>query len=163
MPKKADSQKKSAAKTIRAVAKRVQRSAKGILLTRHALAKPVEIEPRAPNDSPLRALQKERKRLRAELQHQEMLAQDRPTSGNHMADDASQVEEQSKALALRHHLESMIQETDRAIARATKGAYGICEQCQKPISPERLKAMPAATRCIDCAKLQTRPTKVTVT
>ncbi len=28
--------------------------------------------------------------------------------------------------------------------------FGICIKCNKPISFERLKAMPAATRCISC-------------
>ena len=58
------------------------------------------------------------------------------------------------------HLEGMLKEIDRAIVRAGKGTYGICEHCKKPIPEERLKVMPSATMCIDCAKLQTRPTKV---
>ena len=165
MPKNEESQKKSVGRTIArgvaSVAKTAKKSARAVLVTGRALPKPVEIEPRPIGDSPiLRSLRKERRRLAEELKHQEMLAQERPTTGNHMADDASEVEAQAKSLALRHHLEGMIKEIDRAIVRAGKGTYGICEHCKKPIPEERLKVMPSATMCIDCAKLQTRPTKV---
>jgi RNA polymerase-binding protein DksA len=161
MPKKASAQKKSVGKAIvRSVvsaAKTAKKSAKTVLLTGRTLPQPVEIEPR-PLDSPvLRALRKERRRLVEELKHQEMLAQERPTTGNHMADDATEVEEQAKSLALRRHLEGMLKEIDRAIVRADKGTYGICDRCKNPIPEERLKVVPSATLCIDCAKLQTRP------
>lgn len=158
MPKREDFQKNSVRKRIAAAAKK---SAKAVLVTGRTMPKPVEIEPR-PLDTPvLRSLHKERRRLIEELEHQELQAQDHPATGNHMADDASEVEEQSKSLALRHHLEGMLQEVERAIGRAEKGTYGICERCHQPIAEERLKAMPSATLCIDCAKNQTRPKVVT--
>ncbi len=105
------------------------------------------------------ALQQERRRLLDELNHHAVVEQDHPTTGNHMADDASEVSEQAKTLALRRHLEGMIQEIDRAIVRAERGMYGICERCGKPISVERLKVKPSACMCIDCAKLQEHATK----
>lgn len=162
MPKNDNSQKKSMGKTIArrvaSVAKTAKKSAKAVLVTGRTLPPPVEIEPRRIEDTPtLKSLRKERRRLVDELMHQETLSQDRPTSGNHMADDASEVEAQAKALALRRHLEGMIKEIDGAIKRAEKGTYGICERCKKPIPEERLKVMPSATHCIDCAKLQARP------
>lgn len=162
MPKNVESQKKSVGKTIvRGVvsaAKTAKKSAKAVLVTGRELPKPVEIEPRPLEENPaLKMLRRERRRLVEELKHQEMLAQDRPTTGNHMADDASEVEAQAKSLALRRHLEGMIKEIDRAMVRAQKGTYGICERCKKTIPEERLKVMPSATHCIDCAKLQTRP------
>ena len=127
------------------------------------MPKPVQLEPHAVESPALRSLRKERRRLVDELNHQATLAQDRPTTGNHMADDATEVEEQAKSLALRRHLEGMLKEIDRAIVCAEKGTYGICERCKQPISPERLKVMPSATLCIECAKLATHPIlKVTV-
>ncbi|MGI8554517.1 MAG: TraR/DksA family transcriptional regulator, partial [Dehalococcoidia bacterium] len=39
-----------------------------------------------------------------------------------------------------------------AIRRKEAGTYGICENCGKPINPERLKALPEATLCIDCQR-----------
>lgn len=164
MPKSDNLRKKSVPKVIVrrvvSVARRAKKSAKAVLVTRRTMPPPVEIEPRLRDSSILRALRKERRRLTEELKHQEMLAQERPTTGNHMADDASEVEAQAKSLALRRHLEGMIKEIDRAILRAQKGMYGICERCQSPISEERLKVMPSATFCIECAKLQMRPPKV---
>ena len=164
MSKNGDSQKKSVPKAIvrgvASVAKTAKKSAKAVLITGRTLPPPVELEPRLLDSPALRALRKERRRLTEELKHQEMLAQERPTTGNHMADDASEVEAQAKSLALRRHLEGMIKEIDRAIVRAEKGTYGVCERCHHPISEERLKVMPSATFCIECAKLQIRPSKV---
>lgn len=31
------------------------------------------------------------------------------------------------------------------------GTYGVCEKCGRAIGAERLEALPAARRCIDCA------------
>ncbi len=164
MSKNDDLRKKPVSKVIAhrvaSVAKRAKKSAKAVLVTGRTIPPPVEIEPHGLADLPaLRALRKERRRLIEELKHQEMLAQERPTTGNHMADDASEVEAQAKSLALRRHLEGMISEIDRAILRAQKGMYGICERCKGPISKERLKVMPSAAFCIECAKRQTRPLK----
>ena len=36
--------------------------------------------------------------------------------------------------------------------RRDAGGYGICENCGRPIAPERLAARPAARTCIDCAR-----------
>jgi DnaK suppressor protein len=39
------------------------------------------------------------------------------------------------------------------------GGYGICEDCSKKIAPERLEALPDATRCVRCQSIweQTNP------
>lgn len=39
---------------------------------------------------------------------------------------------------------------DEALRRLDEGTYGICEDCEAPISPARLRAMPFARRCIKC-------------
>lgn len=161
MPKKANPQKKSEHKGIvRRVVSTAKKSAKAVLVAKRTLPMPVEIEPRHFDTPMLRALKKERARLLGELKHQEVVEQDHPTTGNHMADDATEVSEQAKTLALHRHLEGMLKEVERAIARAEKGTYGICERCHNPISEERLKVVPSATLCIDCAKLQIRTLKV---
>lgn len=41
----------------------------------------------------------------------------------------------------------------RAIENFRNGTYGICEECEKEISPTRLKAVPEASHCIECQKL----------
>jgi DnaK suppressor protein len=40
-----------------------------------------------------------------------------------------------------------------ALARLDAGAYGSCEACYKPIPARRLRAVPYASRCIDCARV----------
>jgi DnaK suppressor protein len=71
-----------------------------------------------------------------------------------MADDASDVAEQATNFALRHHLEELLKEIERAMGRAERGTYGMCERCGRPIAEERLRVVPSASLCIDCAKLQ---------
>jgi len=39
---------------------------------------------------------------------------------------------------------------DEALRRLDEGKYGICEDCEEPISPARLRALPFARRCIAC-------------
>ncbi len=105
-----------------------------------------------PRRSLLLKLRKEAAHLKEEIAHQEVLAQDHPTSGNHMADDASEVFEQTKNLALKRHLERKLEQVELAIHRVEKGTYGVCDKCGRPISPERLQALPYATMCVDCAR-----------
>jgi DnaK suppressor protein len=39
---------------------------------------------------------------------------------------------------------------DDALRRLDEGTYGICEDCEVPIAPARLRAMPFARRCVKC-------------
>jgi len=39
----------------------------------------------------------------------------------------------------------------QAIVRIDQGQYGLCQVCGKPISKERLKAVPYSSMCIKCA------------
>jgi RNA polymerase-binding transcription factor len=39
---------------------------------------------------------------------------------------------------------------DEALRRLDEGTYGVCEDCEEPISPARLRALPFARRCIAC-------------
>ncbi|HSM53803.1 MAG TPA: TraR/DksA family transcriptional regulator [Erythrobacter sp.] len=48
-------------------------------------------------------------------------------------------------------LRSEIQQIRLALLRIENGTYGTCAICGEPISLERLKARPIATRCIKCA------------
>ena len=44
----------------------------------------------------------------------------------------------------------MLEDIDLAIEKAEKGDYGSCETCGKPISKERLEALPFSKNCISC-------------
>jgi len=39
-----------------------------------------------------------------------------------------------------------------AIERLREGTYGTCEECERAIDPDRLKALVFATTCIDCKR-----------
>ena len=39
---------------------------------------------------------------------------------------------------------------DRALADLDAGRYGVCVDCEEPIAPKRLKALPLAARCLGC-------------
>jgi DnaK suppressor protein len=41
---------------------------------------------------------------------------------------------------------------EEALARASQGTYGICEQCGNPIHPDRLAVLPGVRVCIRCAQ-----------
>lgn len=40
------------------------------------------------------------------------------------------------------------------LEKIENGTYGLCEECEEEISENRLKAMPTATLCIDCKRMQ---------
>ena len=56
------------------------------------------------------------------------------------------------AEALVAQAEARVTELAEAAARAAAGRYGVCERCGGPIGPARLAALPAAVRCVECAR-----------
>lgn len=95
-------------------------------------------------------LEEERVRLREQISQLTIGGQDHPGYSNHMADDASEVFEQAKNLALRQTLERQLEHVEEALERFERGTYGYCLDCGEEIDPARLKALPSASLCIDC-------------
>ena len=58
--------------------------------------------------------------------------------------------DRSAALELASRQSELIQEVDDALARIEEGSYGQCARCGKPLSEERLKAMPTAKYDAEC-------------
>jgi RNA polymerase-binding transcription factor DksA len=56
------------------------------------------------------------------------------------------------AFQLMDNVEHTLAEINAAQERITRGSYGVCEQCQHPISLERLKILPYTRYCIGCEK-----------
>jgi RNA polymerase-binding transcription factor DksA len=54
--------------------------------------------------------------------------------------------------ALRHLLDEIQLDVERALARLETGDYGICEDCSQPIPLERLRVLPEATTCVRCQR-----------
>jgi DnaK suppressor protein len=69
-------------------------------------------------------------------------------------DRASMESERNFELRIRDRERRLISKIKDALERIEFGTYGICEECGELISPERLKARPVTTLCIDCKKKQ---------
>jgi DnaK suppressor protein len=58
--------------------------------------------------------------------------------------------ELDRGRALLAQLRLKLAETEEALSRIDAGSYGSCQSCQRPISPERLEALPTARSCVHC-------------
>ena len=71
--------------------------------------------------------------------------------------DAAIATEQSELRSQMASFESReLAQIEYALDNIRRGHYGRCEQCGKPISSLRLKALPYATECIECARREER-------
>lgn len=101
----------------------------------------------------LQTLLAEMQRVRNEIATHTRLAQERSTSGNDIGDDGMEIEQVSKNLALKQHLERLLAQIEAAVRRIEQGVYGMCERCGQAILPERLEVLPYATTCVSCARV----------
>ncbi|MDZ7260536.1 MAG: TraR/DksA C4-type zinc finger protein [candidate division KSB1 bacterium] len=76
----------------------------------------------------------------------------------HMADQGTDTDEQEKAFFFASINGNLLYHLDRALERIADGTYGLCVGCGKPISRERLEAVPHARLCIAC-KLKEETTR----
>lgn len=67
---------------------------------------------------------------------------------NHPAEDATDVFDRERNLAVENEMQRELDQIERALARIADGTYGICEIGGEEIPVERLEARPAATLCI---------------
>jgi RNA polymerase-binding transcription factor DksA len=70
----------------------------------------------------------------------------------HMADLGTDNFEQEFTLGLLESEEQMLKEIDAALQRIDAGAFGRCEECQRPIPKARLQALIYTRHCVDCAR-----------
>lgn len=68
----------------------------------------------------------------------------------HMADMATDNFDREFSLDIASGEQTLLNRIDEALGKIKEGTYGICENCQKPISMKRLKAVPYAKLCIKC-------------
>ena len=62
--------------------------------------------------------------------------------------------DRSTVLRIRDRESMLIKKIRKSLADIENGEYGICEDCGREISIERLKARPIARRCIRCKTKQ---------
>jgi DnaK suppressor protein len=63
---------------------------------------------------------------------------------------------QSFTFRLRGREKTFLKKIERALAKIDEGTFGICEECEEPISTKRLEARPETTLCIRCKEDQER-------
>lgn len=68
----------------------------------------------------------------------------------HMADMATDNFDREFSLDIASGEQVLLNRIDEALRKIKEGAFGICENCSKPISAKRLKAVPYAKLCIKC-------------
>lgn len=70
---------------------------------------------------------------------------------NHPADNATDLFDQERGMALTQFKEEEINDIKAALAAMEEGTYGKCAVCGKEIPYERMEALPTALTCIDHA------------
>ncbi len=66
---------------------------------------------------------------------------------------------QSFTFRLRGREKTFLEKIQKALDRIRDGEFGICEECDEPISIKRLEARPETTLCIRCKEDQERVEK----
>ena len=87
-----------------------------------------------------------------ELAQLEVILGEKPDFGLGTGNAGTQTWEMN--LTRREQTLNQIEKLHHALKRVNEGAYGICENCGKPINPERLEILPTTTLCAECAQQQ---------
>jgi RNA polymerase-binding protein DksA len=77
-----------------------------------------------------------------------------PETGD--ADTATVTVDREMDYSLEENSVHVLREIDGALERIENGTFGLCTRCGKQIGEERLEAMPYATLCIECKRLEER-------
>jgi RNA polymerase-binding protein DksA len=78
------------------------------------------------------------------------------TFDNHLADSATVTFTREMDYSLEENAGHVLAAIDEALRKIDDGTFGLCVRCRNPIAEERLEAMPYATKCIDCKRLEER-------
>ena len=77
----------------------------------------------------------------------------------HMADMAADTYERELSMNIVSSEQAILYEIDDALKRLDDGSYGVCQQCNTPITMSRLKAVPYASLCIACQRVKEQKNK----
>jgi DnaK suppressor protein len=70
-----------------------------------------------------------------------------------MADAASNAYNADILMSLSDNDLTLLKEIDGALDKLASGSYGVCEDCEEPITEKRLEANPVARYCISCQRM----------
>jgi len=79
-----------------------------------------------------------------------------PNYGDENDENTQEAIDLDKNFALTQELETKLDSIRKTRQKIKEGAYGKCDNCGSEISPERLKVVPEAARCITCANNTTQ-------
>ena len=74
--------------------------------------------------------------------------------GGDEADQTIRVLAETETLTMHERMRSQLVEVEMALARIEAGSYGICEETEEPIEPERLRAIPWTRLSIEGAEIR---------
>jgi DnaK suppressor protein len=96
-------------------------------------------------------LERERDELRQQLDEITAAPRDPMAAlsfGKRVGEGTSQAIERIEQVDVARRLEEKLADVERALQKLEEGTYGTCDVCGDPIAPERLEAIPWATRCV---------------
>jgi len=73
---------------------------------------------------------------------------------DNFADSSAVTAAKAENEALAARLQDRLNNVQAALARMDAGTFGVCTNCGKDISAERLEAMPEVPTCVDCSRKQ---------
>lgn len=75
---------------------------------------------------------------------------------NHIGDVATVTVDREVDSTLEENSNGLLTAIDAALGRIDDGTFGTCARCGTAIAEERLEAMPSATKCIECKRIEER-------
>ncbi|MBM3253968.1 MAG: TraR/DksA family transcriptional regulator [Candidatus Omnitrophica bacterium] len=104
-------------------------------------------------------LLKEKEKVLSEIEHigkDNLNRSQKEASGDissytyHMADMATDNYDREFSLNMATNEQKVLFKIEEALQRVKDGTYGICEDCEKPISKKRLDALCYTNLCVNC-------------
>ena len=111
-------------------------------------------------------LKDEQKRLTEELEqlHSSASSSEERREGSPFGkreEEATETLELEKRLVLENRIRQELASVEHALEKIEKGTYGLCDNCGKPIDPQRLEVLPQASLCLNCKALLAKNAKPT--
>jgi DnaK suppressor protein len=73
--------------------------------------------------------------------------------GKRIGEGTTQAVERINTTAAARSIAATLASVDRALEKVAEGSYGFCDNCEQPIAPERLEAIPGTVFCVTCSQL----------
>jgi DnaK suppressor protein len=70
--------------------------------------------------------------------------------GKRVGDGTIEAVDRLNQIGVGSQLESRLDRVERALTKLEEGSYGVCDVCERPIDPRRLRAAPESTVCVTC-------------